>query len=534
MKKLTALSTLFILLIFVAPIQVSAATNAGVKPGSFFYFFDTTFENVSLFFTFSPEKKAQKALEYADERLTEIEAVAEEKNPDAVKTAIANYESNISLAVEKSKDIKDKGRAETLLNSIADNTSKNQEVLAAVLIKVPEEAREAITRAIELSRKGQEEAAKQIAELKKEVSELKQELENLKGELKDKEEKPEVGDDKKNEQTKAIDKLKNEIESLKKKVGEPSQKETKAEEKKEQSKNSVVTLPSGAVVEMDASGNIVRTIVEAQSPTQTSSSPYIPPTPTSSNSTSTYASSTALTIPTTVVPTPVTVLTPTPILIPTTTPPVTTIPTLTPTPQNQPTSIVQDSFDAYNKGALKGQGGWNSYVNGSNFVVVDTEVFGGIKAIYNQTKADSVITKTGSLLADGKQAVYVKTASRTSWGIHSDGNAQVRVSKNPWASGAQGLAFAAVSFKGDGNVAYYDSVSDKYKNFATYEDGVWTLLEIEWRSSDKTARYRVNSGGWTDWYTFRNASTFSGFDNVGFDFDLRDGFGGGVYFDSLQ
>ena len=99
--------------------------------------------------------------------------------------------------MEKSKDIKDKGRAETLLNSIADNTSKNQEVLAAVLIKVPEEAREAITRAIELSRKGQEEAAKQIAELKKEVSELKQELENLKGELKDKEEKPEVGDDKK-------------------------------------------------------------------------------------------------------------------------------------------------------------------------------------------------------------------------------------------------------------------------------------------------------------------------------------------------
>lgn len=212
----------------------------------------------------------------------------------------------------------------------------------------------------------------------------------------------------------------------------------------------------------------------------------------------------------------------------------TSTPTSTPAAQNQPTSIVQDSFDIYSKGTLHGQGGWNSYVNGSNFVVVDTEVFGGTKAIYNQTKTDSVITKTGSLLADGKQAVYVKTASRTSWSIHSDGNAQVRISKNPWASGAQGLAFVAVSFKGDGNVAYYDSVADKYKNFAAYEDGIWTLLEIEWRSSDKTARYRVNNGGWTNWYTFRNASTFSGFDNIGFDFDLRDGSGGGVYFDSLQ
>ncbi|MEK7115474.1 MAG: hypothetical protein AAB862_00805 [Patescibacteria group bacterium] len=60
MKKLTALSTLFILLIFVAPIQVSAATNAGVKPGSFFYFFDTTFENVSLFLLSAPKRKRRK------------------------------------------------------------------------------------------------------------------------------------------------------------------------------------------------------------------------------------------------------------------------------------------------------------------------------------------------------------------------------------------------------------------------------------------------------------------------------------------
>ena len=52
---------------------------------------------------------------------------------------------------------------------IDDSTSRNQEILSAVLIKVPEEAKEAITQAIEASRKGQEEAAKQIVELKSEV-----------------------------------------------------------------------------------------------------------------------------------------------------------------------------------------------------------------------------------------------------------------------------------------------------------------------------------------------------------------------------
>ena len=41
MKKLTTLSILLISLAFVAPIQVSAATNAGVKPGSFFSIFLT-------------------------------------------------------------------------------------------------------------------------------------------------------------------------------------------------------------------------------------------------------------------------------------------------------------------------------------------------------------------------------------------------------------------------------------------------------------------------------------------------------------
>jgi len=180
MKKLTTLSVLLISLAFVVPVQASAATSAGVKPGSFFYFFDTTFENVSLFFTFDSENKAKKALGYADERLAEIEAIAEEKNPNAVKTAIANYESNMALATEKSKDVKDKRQAESLLTIIADNTSKHQEVLTNVLGKVPEEAKEAITQAIEASRKGQEEAIRQIAELKGEVEQLKQEVADLK------------------------------------------------------------------------------------------------------------------------------------------------------------------------------------------------------------------------------------------------------------------------------------------------------------------------------------------------------------------
>ena len=46
--------------------------------------------------------------------------------------------------------------------------------------KVPEEAKEAITKAVEASRRGQEEAIKKITELKQEVAGLKQEVAELK------------------------------------------------------------------------------------------------------------------------------------------------------------------------------------------------------------------------------------------------------------------------------------------------------------------------------------------------------------------
>jgi len=120
---------LILIILFASPVSASANTKAGIKPGSFFYFFDTAFEKIGLFFTFNPEKKTEKALEYANERLAEVQAIEEGENPDAIKTAIANYENNVALATEKSKEVKDKGQAENLLNLIAGNASRNQEVL---------------------------------------------------------------------------------------------------------------------------------------------------------------------------------------------------------------------------------------------------------------------------------------------------------------------------------------------------------------------------------------------------------------------
>jgi len=199
MKNL-AVTLIFALFVAITPASALAQTDTGPTPGSFWYGISTTFENINLFFTFNAEKKAEKALNYAERRLAQAASAAENENVEAVETALADYETKINLASASSKKIKDGARAEKLLTSIADNTTKHQETLSEVLEKVPEEAREAIAKAIEVSKRGKEEATRQITELKGEVEQLRQEL----AELRAKEEKRETEIEEANPQTDEI------------------------------------------------------------------------------------------------------------------------------------------------------------------------------------------------------------------------------------------------------------------------------------------------------------------------------------------
>lgn len=102
MKKFLTLLILPLMFVSFLPITALAETSAGIKPNSFFYFFDTAFEKVGLFLTFSSEKKVQKALEHADERLAEAKESANDNKPKAVEKAMEGYKKEISLATEKS------------------------------------------------------------------------------------------------------------------------------------------------------------------------------------------------------------------------------------------------------------------------------------------------------------------------------------------------------------------------------------------------------------------------------------------------
>lgn len=195
------------------------------------------------------------------------------------------------------------------------------------------------------------------------------------------------------------------------------------------------------------------------------------------------------------------------------------------TPPTTCQDILCDNFDSYLNGQIINQG-WVNRANGAPYVIEDS-----IKALGNfNTNADSVITKTGSnLLMDGKQSFWVYAADRANWGSYSRGeNVQIRLNKGSWDS----PSWAVMAFMKDGHVGYVDPVPDIFVPFDTYNDNAWNLAEIEWRSSDQKARYRVNERTWSNWITMRSPATFSGFDTVGFvTFYLGTG---GVYFDDLH
>lgn len=228
-------------------------------------------------------------------------------------------------------------------------------------------------------------------------------------------------------------------------------------------------------------------------------------------------------------------------------------PTSTPSPTPTPipvilTPLVTDNFNSYQNGLLWGQGGWTDIVNGESFIVQSVDTCEGGKAISNNYHdGPAIITKSVAPLSNGKQSIHFKTSNRAGWTSNEDGNIQIRITKglfnsgNPYAGhpfinspSNHPSSFIAVTLRKNGYVTYYDSSQMAFKDFGIYNDNEWTQLEVEWRSSDKTARYRVGNGAWTAWLPFYGGSVYSNFDSINLAIDNRIYNGSGeVYFDNF-
>lgn len=156
-------------LIVVPLLAVLILPNPGLLPDSPFYFLKNWGERVGTFFTFGDMAKAERFADLAEIRLSEAQALVEKEKPEVSEKTLIRYQNRLSHALTKAEEAKTKGHdVDEVLTKVAEATLKHQEVLANVYEKVPEQAKEAIQRAMEASMHGHEEALRAISGQKRE------------------------------------------------------------------------------------------------------------------------------------------------------------------------------------------------------------------------------------------------------------------------------------------------------------------------------------------------------------------------------
>lgn len=128
-----------------------------ITPDSSFYFLQTWKESIQTFFTFGAENKAKQYLHLAEVRLNEYKNMVEKGKTDIAQKTLDKYEKQLGHALDKVKELKDKGKdVEDLSQKVEQSVAKHVEVLQETLQKVPEQAKKGIENAIENSQKGVE------------------------------------------------------------------------------------------------------------------------------------------------------------------------------------------------------------------------------------------------------------------------------------------------------------------------------------------------------------------------------------------
>lgn len=157
-------------------------------------------------------------------------------------------------------------------------------------------------------------------------------------------------------------------------------------------------------------------------------------------------------------------------------------------------TILEDSFNSYNDGDLHGQGSWSGAVS---WDVQGTTVYEGAKAVEcaDRTANDKLVIKAGNKVTDGRIAIYLRVSANSGEGVIN------LCEDTGLLGGGSRIRFSLAPRDKSGNIRYRNATV--WVNIAPYSLNTWHLVECEWRSSDKKARYRVDSGTWTNWDTIQ-------------------------------
>ena len=164
--------------------------SPGLTPDSPFYFSDTLAEKISLFFTFDTVKKAEKAMQYAGEKLAEARTMAGANKIGALKKAGQKYQEYLALFFKKGGETYEAGKDVAELEERSKRRSLDYlRVLADTQEEASAEAKTEVEKIIKVSRKSfgetiwglHEEKMKQLQEERRKEK-IQEEIEILKKE----------------------------------------------------------------------------------------------------------------------------------------------------------------------------------------------------------------------------------------------------------------------------------------------------------------------------------------------------------------
>lgn len=126
--------------------------DPGITPDSPFYFLDDAWKSLRLTFTRSADKKAELRLEFANEKLAELEQMVVEGKDQAVAAATARYEENLAAARERleSAELTDEQMAR-LEERIASATERHERKIEQIENRAEQRLEHLVDRARKIS-----------------------------------------------------------------------------------------------------------------------------------------------------------------------------------------------------------------------------------------------------------------------------------------------------------------------------------------------------------------------------------------------
>src|SRR3989344_516581 len=152
-------------------------------------------------------------------------------------------------------------------------------------------------------------------------------------------------------------------------------------------------------------------------------------------------------------------------------------------------TIFSDNFNGYDLGDITGKGGWLA----ANYRVTDSSANEGNKSVIGRNSiagGSGGAIKSGNSVNTGKITFYVRRFDSNQPGVFSfklaEGSQTKIEVRGNWYTGD---VFQYIN----GQTASYVGFGERFFQ------SQWYGVQIQWRSSDYSARYNINGGTWTEW-----------------------------------